>query len=708
MSVPDYTFDDDPGASVQFDRLCELCTKLFDSEAAWGTHLSHASSEDPRPRSHHDIRALEKSAHAGCHLCSLIFGQIDLSDLEQMRRDLDEAFVLSHRQIRILIGACGDSCSLQVDGYMSSQSSDLRDSDQTSSTDQQSWSKIAELDINPEEQDSTNKERSASYSNCSGTTLMQIAQWMRECLTSHTKCFEIQTVAATRDILPLRLLDLAPALLPDIIRLESTESLPFHTVYVTLSHCWGGVCKTILTTSSLATFQSGLHLSILPKTFQDAVLLTRNLGIRYLWIDALCIIQDSNEEWSHEASLMGDIYANSSLTLSATNSPDSEGGLYHSRSPLSVWPCRITANLDYFPVDKLVVNIPRLVKEKAMEPLSTRGWAFQEWLLSKRTIHFSRDQVRWECHCLAASEVYPRGLEDHDVDFYGLPTKNIIKLLRDEDATPSRLWMRIREEYSQMHLTVATDKLPAFSGIARMVHKVLNSPKEDYIAGLWKPELLTELLWEKYSDEDTRAIHTTRSSQYIAPSWSWASIDGPFWVPFDRDYYKLDRLGVYAEIIDAKSFPTNDGFGAVHGGFLRIRGLLCNVELVSSPSASSDPSGREWMASFSKGLALAHKWSVASLDNILCARSSLSTENSFCFLPMLSSSTGPKRSDGKLIGLLLENAAGGVRQYRRSGVLELHGLDKEALLSHSSGLVPLDSGHGENADTSDLSTIEIV
>lgn len=226
----------------------------------------------------------------------------------------------------------------------------------------------------PEEQDYTNEERSASYLNCSNATLMQIAQWMRECLTSHTKRFDIQTVAATRDILPLRLLDLAPDLHTDIIRLESSEPLPFHAVYVTLSHCWGGSRKTTLTTSRLATFQAGVHLSTLPKTFQDAVILTRSLGIRYLWIDALCIIHNSNQEWSHEASLMGDIYANSSFTISATNSPDSEGGLYHSRNPLSVWPCRITAKWDCFRFDKLVLKIPGLVKENAMEPLS---WAFK-------------------------------------------------------------------------------------------------------------------------------------------------------------------------------------------------------------------------------------------------------------------------------------------------------------------------------------------
>lgn len=111
-----------------------------------------------------------------------------------------------------------------------------------------------------------------------------------------------------------------------------------------------------------------------------------------------------------------------------------------------------------------------------------------------------------------------------------------------------------------MHLTVATDRLPAFSGIARMVHKVLKSPKEDYVAGIWSPDLLTELLWEKYWEESIRVTHRTHSSQYIAPSWSWASIDGPFWDFRGKDYIS-DLLGVYAKILEARTFPISDDYG---------------------------------------------------------------------------------------------------------------------------------------------------
>lgn len=109
-----------------------------------------------------------------------------------------------------------------------------------------------------------------------------LCELREECLALHTKCFDVQSIAATRRILPPTLLDLAPALDANFIRLQSSESLSIQKVYVTLSHCWGGYIKITLTSSSLPTFQAGIHLSTLPRTFRHAVVLTRKLGIRYL------------------------------------------------------------------------------------------------------------------------------------------------------------------------------------------------------------------------------------------------------------------------------------------------------------------------------------------------------------------------------------------------------------------------------------------
>lgn len=232
MSALHCAVDKEPSESVQFDRLCKLCTQLFDSKAVWETNSSAAEESDLHHlsicelekatrdrfnlhhRSHHDIRALEESAAAGCHLCSLIFGQIDLSDLGKMRKDLDEALVPSCRQIGVLLDTSEDFYTFEVQACgsrLSSYFDILGDSDQISSVNQQSWSSIAKLEVRPAECDYTYKKRSASSLNCSDASLMRIAQWMGECLTSHTRCFDTQTVAATRSILPLRLLDVASA-----------------------------------------------------------------------------------------------------------------------------------------------------------------------------------------------------------------------------------------------------------------------------------------------------------------------------------------------------------------------------------------------------------------------------------------------------------------------------------------------------------------
>ena len=241
-----------------------------------------------------------------------------------------------------------------------------------------------------------------------------------------------------------------------------------------------------------------------------------------------------------------------------------------------------------------------------------------------------------------------------------------------------------------------------------MVHKVLKSPNEDYVAGLWRPELMTELLWKRStSGKEVEVIRKDHSSQYVAPSWSWASIDGPIEYTSSIDI-NTNQPGVYADIVEAKTFPQGDEYGPVNGGFLIIRGSLFNVELVSSQDAFSKYPSRQWKASFTQGPFLTHKWCSASLDKDSCTRLAPSTEGSLCFLPMLSKIDDYKPLDVELIGLLLEETGNGVHQYRRAGLLKLYGLDKDILLSSSSGLLPIESHHDKNADTSSLFTIEIV
>jgi hypothetical protein len=121
-----------------------------------------------------------------------------------------------------------------------------------------------------------------------------------------------------------------PLLLPLIIAINShipklliTEGCRGH--YVALSHCWGTLGKHPLrtTTDNLQEHISGISWSTLPKTFQDALKITRELGIDYIWIDSLCIVQDSEEDWRQESREMGLIYERARVTIAAAGAADS-------------------------------------------------------------------------------------------------------------------------------------------------------------------------------------------------------------------------------------------------------------------------------------------------------------------------------------------------------------------------------------------------
>ena len=115
---------------------------------------------------------------------------------------------------------------------------------------------------------------------------------------------------------------------------------------MTLSHCWGTSRRLMATKETLKDLQGGVAVSSLPETFRDAIVITRRLGIRYLWIDYLCIIQDDPQDWEREASKMADVYRNSYLTISAAASADSSSGCFPARTADS-YVSPATASLGY-------------------------------------------------------------------------------------------------------------------------------------------------------------------------------------------------------------------------------------------------------------------------------------------------------------------------------------------------------------------------
>jgi len=171
-----------------------------------------------------------------------------------------------------------------------------------------------------------------------------------------------------------------------------------------LSHCWGGSLSAAHSTRTFnITFRSAwIPISSLPTTFRHAIEITRRVGIRYLWIDALCIIQDSPIDWAQESAKMGYIYDSSLLTIAATASNDSFGGCFNNSGATQDQLdggtlVEVTQTLPDGRQSDLLFWSPRFDPRKPLsEPtplkeslLSERGWVFQERILSPRTVHFT-------------------------------------------------------------------------------------------------------------------------------------------------------------------------------------------------------------------------------------------------------------------------------------------------------------------------------
>lgn len=396
--------------------------------------------------------------------------------------------------------------------------------------------------------------------------------WISSCIEKHTQCSP-RSIAPLGRQLPRRLVEVGGA---DTVRLRAVRDMGegISTIqYIALSHCWGFGPRVKLTSNSAAVLYKGIEISALSKTFQDAILVTKrfwdDFGIRYLWIDSLCIVQDSVEDWRRESAIMGEIYQNAFCTLAATAAEDGNCGLFLKRDPRRILPCAIpVVSKGHEQRTFYCVDHENWANNVSRAPLNGRSWVLQERLLSCRILHFTADQVYWECSGLEASEVFPKGLVEgcgerfkQLLPFAGLPeTKQL-----DPGRGPYGIWDRIIKMYSSGKLTKMSDRLVALSGIAHKVQRLI-IPHDTYLAGLWKHDLPFGLLWDV---EDSQVQNFGK--QYIAPTWSWASRAGV--VPCKTETWA--SAGKLIEITIAKVLPAGkDHMGQVLLGHIGLSGVL--------------------------------------------------------------------------------------------------------------------------------------
>ncbi len=232
--------------------------------------------------------------------------------------------------------------------------------------------------------------------------------WVSQCLAHHQGC-----KSASASFKPTRLLYVGDTSL----RLHLTKNDAHSVKYCCLSHCWGGVTDIPQLKADISTLVAGIDIATLPRSFQDAVLITRQLGVDYVWIDCLCIIQGSLEDWTTEVAVMGKVFEHAYCTIALAEAKTPHDGAFVRRDPRTSTPVRIARVFG----GELLLQPPNTQKGFAggpddslsshtvwMSNLLSRGWVFQEALLSTRVLYFGRG-LFWTCRQGQASDMDPTG-----------------------------------------------------------------------------------------------------------------------------------------------------------------------------------------------------------------------------------------------------------------------------------------------------------
>ncbi|KAH8789543.1 hypothetical protein F5882DRAFT_493962 [Hyaloscypha sp. PMI_1271] len=357
----------------------------------------------------------------------------------------------------------------------------------------------------------------------------QILEWLVDC-DGHATCPSIMPLT-----LPTRVIDVSPADHPDMPKLVETKGAT--GCYVALSYCWGLDQIGLTTTSNLEMRKQQLDLRALSQSSRDAITVTRSLAIKYLWIDAICRRQ--------------------------TSATSASQGFLEDRNPpepavqIPFWTPDDTLTSVYLRAEELY--------DDEEEPINSRAWTLQEQLLSPRLLIYATHTLQYQCRehtvNLGNSIHAPAHLESRS--FLGT-LDGVSEEIRDQVV--GRAWVDIVRMYTQRRLSFQEDKLTALAGIAEAFSSHVPG---DYIAGLWSGEVLARLLlWA------TRGKGYAASSTYIAPSWSWASLDCPvFYHHFHHMHtFKLYHVSVIScdVLLDNETLP----FGRLRSGELRIEAYI--------------------------------------------------------------------------------------------------------------------------------------
>lgn len=559
------------GDRAELHRLCNICRNALQTSPL----ISKRSYSALKPpdfaelhQLHKSLRHLRASVESRCHFCTLVWLVVKpylaaRANENQFQNLLRQAVTLEVRarhdtspidtlcELEIV---CGDLMRDKRHGMLGCAGDRYPDMLVSFGQGLHTWS-----DSEPKYRRHSIHPAQMYFSTSSDEHMALARYWLTECSSKHSLC----NSNVESGFIPTRILDVGKTG-NNYVHLHCSHVEDSGAKYCTLSHTWGDVKDTLtLVNTNIATLQQGISLSALPKTFRDAVTVVRALNIQYLWIDSICIMQDSTDDWTKEAALMGSVYANSTCTIVASAAHGPHEGLFSSRDPLAFYGCKVAGSVE---IGAFATYASTNAVLLAHSHLNSRGWIMQEWILSPRLLNFATGGVSWSCVHGEAMENERDGMGveiarrstgsafykqkplqrifgDHvqHVDWtVGSNDDSLngnlreLEMYRQHGTLDDKLflerfdryWKHLVTLYSYRKFTDSDDKLVALSAIAQRLQKASGYT---YLAGLWFPTLMTDLLWTGYRG---RLIH----SKYRAPSWSWASADGSISFPLYSDH----------------------------------------------------------------------------------------------------------------------------------------------------------------------------
>ena len=387
--------------------------------------------------------------------------------------------------------------------------------------------------------------------------------------------------------MPTRLLDVGHEVsaLPRLV-LSSKIRQTRQTKYAALSYCWGSdedaQSQFKTEKASLTHRCAGLPKELMTPTTNDAIALARAIGLRYLWIDALCIIQDDKDDWLHESSQMNLVYRHAFVTLCSLNSVSCHES-FLIRAPVLNIPFQSTiresTNGSYLirlrPRSGDNLDRRMYMLDAALSKWDKRCWTFQEKEMSTRLLLFGSLRMHFTCARSRWSEgdEAPSDRSESTVGVSEMITRS--KDRRIPSMEMYQYWYWLVFQYGHRSVTYDKDRLPAIAGLARMIGEAL---QDRYLAGLWKGDLHHGLTWQSRGYMLSRGleayIRDIKKRNYIAPSWSWAAC--PNVISMRHDYGTL--VVEESSIVDVNTDTHSDDlYGQVSGGFIRIRGKPARI-----------------------------------------------------------------------------------------------------------------------------------